>query len=349
MKFQWPELLLVLFVLPLAVALYVWLVGRRKRSALRFASLASVKEAIGRGQALRRHLPPALLLLSLAAMLVGIARPSAIVNLPSGNQIVVLAIDVSGSMRAADVQPSRIAAAQEAARAFVVAQPERTRVGLVSFAATASVVQVPTHDREALVAAVDRLQLQRGTALGSAILVSLKQLHPDVEYDLRSENPRRDPSRRGPLDPPHDPSKAPFEPVPPGSDQASAIIVLSDGQRTVGPDAVEAAKMAAERGVRVYSVGIGTPKGEVVGSEGMSMRVKLDEPTLEKIAEVTQGEYFRAETSSELRQIYQFLNAQIAFEKRELEVTALFAAAGAALALLAATLSVIWFGRFTVA
>ena len=170
MKFQWPELLALLLVLPLLAGLYLWLLRRRKRGAVRFASLAVVKEAMGRGQALRRHVPPALLMLALAALLVGVARPSAMVNLPGGNKMVVLAIDVSGSMRAGDVKPSRIAAAQAAARAFVAEQPAGTRVGLVSFAATASPVQVPTHDREAIVAAIERLQLQRGTALGSAIL-----------------------------------------------------------------------------------------------------------------------------------------------------------------------------------
>lgn len=349
MKFQWPELLALLLVLPLLAGLYLWLLRRRKRGAVRFASLAVVKEAMGRGQALRRHVPPALLMLALAALLVGVARPSAMVNLPGGNKMVVLAIDVSGSMRAGDVKPSRIAAAQAAARAFVAEQPAGTRVGLVSFAATASPVQVPTHDREAIVAAIERLQLQRGTALGSAILVSLKQIHPEVEYDLRSDNPRPDPTRRGFLDPPFDPNKPKAEPVAPGSDAASAIILLSDGQRTAGPDPIEAAKMAAERGVRVFTVGVGTTMGEVVGSEGMSMRVKLDEAALEKIAEITQGEYFRAETSAQLERIYSALNAQIAFEKREIEVTALFAAAGAALALAAAALSLVWFGRFTVA
>ncbi len=349
MKFQWPELLALLLLLPLLVGLYIWLLRRRKRGAVRFASLAAVKEAIGRGQTLRRHLPPALLMLSLAALLVGVARPTAVLTLPSGNKVVVLAIDVSGSMRAGDVQPSRIAAAQAAARAFVAEQPSRTRVGLVSFAATASVVQVPTQDRAAINEAIDRLQLQRGTALGSAILVALKQIHPEVQYDLRTNNPRPDPSRRGFLDPVPDPSKKPVEPVAPGSDVASAIIVLSDGQRTAGPDPIEAAKMAAERGVRVFTVGVGTPKGEVVGSEGMSMRVKLDEAALEKIAEVTLAEYFRAESAPQLEKIYTFLNAQIAYEKRELEVTALFAAAGAVLALAAAVLSLIWFGRFAAA
>src|SRR5262249_26573318 len=205
MTFQWPELLWLLAAVPLLVAGYLWLLRRKKKAALAYASLSMVREAMGARQRFRRHIPPLLFLLALIAMIVAVARPAAVMTLPSQRQTVILAIDVSGSMRATDVQPNRLAAAQAAARTFVADQPSSARVGVVSFAATASAVQPPSQNREEIVAAIDRLQLQRGTAVGSGLLVSLKLIFPDVEFDLRSWNPRGDPardSRRGvPLDP----------------------------------------------------------------------------------------------------------------------------------------------------
>ena len=185
-------------------------------------------------------------------------------------------MDVSGSMRATDVKPSRIAAAQDAARAFVGEQPKSTRIGVVSFAATASVVQSPTHTREDILAAIDRFQLQRGTAVGSGILVALKMIFPDAEFDLRSSNPRREAAKSAALDPSRPADKAAPKTVPAGSYESAAIILLTDGQTTVGPDPIESARMAADRGVRIYTVGIGTQGGETVGAEGWSMRVRLD-------------------------------------------------------------------------
>ncbi len=284
--------------------------------------------------------------LALTLMIVAIARPTAVVTLPSQHETVILAMDVSGSMRATDVKPSRIVAAQEAASAFVAEQPKTTRIGVVSFAATASVVQSPTHSREDILAAIDRFQLQRGTAVGSGILVSLKMIFPDAEFDLRSSNPRRDAARasrstrarragQGGTD----------KPVPPGSYTSAAIILLTDGQTTTGPDPIESARMAADRGVRVYTVGIGTQSGEMIGAEGWSMRVRLDEQALKTIANLTHGEYFYAGTAADLQKIYKNLNTKLFFEQKETEITALFAAAAAALALLSALLSLLWFNR----
>src|SRR6266567_3402675 len=172
MTFLWPEMLWLLLIVPLLVAGYFYLLRRKQESALRYASLSMVKEAIG-AQRFRRHIPPLLFLLALIAMLVAVARPAAVVTLPSQHQTIILAMDVSGSMRAVDVQPNRISAAQAAAKAFVAEQPSNVRIGVVSFAATASVVQTPTQNRDDIVAAIDRFQLQRGTAIGSGIIVSL--------------------------------------------------------------------------------------------------------------------------------------------------------------------------------
>ena len=343
--FLWPDLLWLLLAVPLLVLAYVWLLKRKKKIAVRYASLAMVKDAQGAGQRFRRHVPPVLFLLALTLMIVAIARPQAVVMLPSQHETIILAMDVSGSMRAADVEPNRLVAAQNAARAFVNDQPAHTRIGVVSFAGTAAVVQPPTRTKEDIVAAIDRFQLQRGTAVGSGILVSLKTIFPDAEFDLRAWNPRGEQSKASPLDKAGRNDKAPPKAVPPGSYTSAAIILLTDGQTTTGPDPIEAARMAAERGVKVFTVGIGTEKGEMIGAEGWSMRVRLDEAALKQIANVTQGEYFYAGTAQDLKKVYESLSSKLVFEQRQQEITALFAAAAALFAIMAAGLSMLWYGR----
>jgi Ca-activated chloride channel homolog len=353
MTFLWPEMLWLLAAVPALVALYILILRRKRKLAVRYASLSLVKDALA-GQSFRRHVPPLLFLGAITAMLVAVARPAAVITLPSQHETVILAIDVSGSMKATDVEPSRLGAAQAAAKTFIAEQPRTTRVGVVSFAGTAALVQPPTRNRDELVSAVERLQLQRATAVGSGLLVSLQALFPDMELDLAGENPRPGAARgRTPfgasaggssslLEPQKSP---PPPPVPPGSYTSGAIILLTDGQTTTGPDPIEAARMAAERGVRVFTVGIGTPDGEIVVGDGWSMRVQLDEEALKTIADITRGQYFYAGTAFDLKKIYQSLNSRFVLEKKETEVTALFSAAAALLGLLAAGLSLLWFNR----
>jgi Ca-activated chloride channel family protein len=249
-------------------------------------------------------------------------------------------MDVSGSMRASDVLPDRITAAKEAAKAFVAELPRNVRIAVVQFAGTAAVVQAPTLSREDVVAAIERFQLQRGTAIGSGIVLSLATLFPDAGIDLSQITGQRA-MPAGPNDKP----KPEFTPVPPGSYPSAAIILLTDGQRTTGPDPIDAAKMAADRGVRVYTVGVGTKEGETIGFEGWSMRVRLDEDTLKGIANLTRADYFYAGTAEDLKKVYQGLSTKLIVEKKETEVSALFAALGALLVVVAASLSVWWFGR----
>jgi len=340
MSFMWPDLLWLLLALPLLVALYLWLLARRKKNTVRFASLAMVKQAVGKGAGWRRHVPPLLLLLALATLLVATARPVALVTLPSQQETIILAMDVSGSMRATDVLPSRLVAAQEAAKAFVKDLPRTVRVGVVSFAGTAAIVQPPTINREDVAASVDRFQLQRATAIGSGIVLSLAALMPDAGIDLSEITE----AHSMPLDP-NAGKKPDFTPVPPGSYESGAIILLTDGQRTTGPDPLDAAKMAADRGVKVFTVGIGTKEGETIGFEGWSMRVRLDEETLKNIASATRAEYFFAGTAEDLRKVYEGLSSRLVVEKKETEISSLFAAAAAVLTVIAAGLSVAWFGR----
>ncbi|NEX63526.1 VWA domain-containing protein [Noviherbaspirillum galbum] len=350
MRFLWPELLWTLLALPLLVLFYIAILRRRKKMAMQYAGLATVKAAMSQGQRLRQHLPPLLFLLAFAGMLLAVARPVAVVTLPSQYKTMILAIDVSGSMRANDVKPTRFDAAISAVKAFVNQQPGDTRVGLVSFAGTASMIQLPTTNREDLLDAVSRLQLQYGTAVGSGILVSLKAIFPDAEFDLTSADPGRISSRdqrsssldsrAGREKPARD-----FKPVAPGSYANAAIILLTDGHTTTGPEPVKTAQLAAERGVKVYTIGLGTVEGQIVTADGWSMHTSLDEDALKEISSVTKGEYFYAGTAEDLNRIYKSLNSRIAIERKETETTALFAAVAACLALLSALLSLLWFNR----
>jgi Ca-activated chloride channel family protein len=338
-------MLWLFLAVPALIAAYFFLLRRKKQSALRYASLSMVKEAMGPGQRFRRHIPPLLFLVALIVMIMAIARPAALVTLPSQHMTIILAMDVSGSMRATDVEPNRISAAQAAAKAFVAEQPSYVRIGVVSFAGTAAVVQAPTHNRADVVAAIDRFQLQRATAIGSGIIVSLATIFPDEGIDVSSLIYGRNAPRGVPLDQPRKSEKPAFKPVPPGSYTSAAIILLTDGQRTTGPSSIEAAQMAADRGVRIFTVGIGTPAGETIGFEGWSMRVRLDEPTLKAIANLTRGEYFHAGSAGDLKKVYQSLNSRLVLEKKETEITALFSAAAAITALGSGLLSLLWFNR----
>ena len=348
MHFLWSDLLWLLLIVPLLVAAYVLVLRRRKRVALRYASLSLVRDAIGPRQWLRRHLPALLLLLAVVCALLGVARPTAVFTLPTSHQTIVLAIDVSRSMRATDIKPSRLGAAQNAVKAFIKDLPSNVRVGLVTFAGTAAIVQTPTQNRQDLIAAVDRFQLQRQTATGTGLLMALSLLLPDAGIDLEGELFDSAFSRRSgatPLNAKRESRRGDFKPVPPGSYTAGAIVLLSDGRRTTGPDPLGAAKLAAEHGVRVHTVGFGTKEGGPVDFEDEVIYMRFDEEALKAIAGITEGEYFHASSSTDLHQVYRNLTAKLALERRETELTALLGALAALLALVAAVLSLMWFHR----
>jgi Ca-activated chloride channel family protein len=352
-------MLWLLAALPVLVALYVVMLRRKKKLALRYANLSMVRQAMGAGATFRRHVPPLLFLVALTLMIAAVARPAAVITLPSQRSTVILTMDVSGSMLATDVQPDRLQAAKAAAKAFIEEQPRDVRIGVVAFAASALLVQAPTFVREDLFAAIDRLATQRATAIGSGILVSLKTLFPDGDFEIsgsRGGAGGRDGMNMGggtggglggvPLgSQPKDGEKTPFQPVAPGSNGTSVVILLTDGQATTGPDPVEAARKSAERGVRIFTVGLGSTDGTVVNFGGRSARVQLDEETLQKIADVTHGSYFRASTANDLKTIYKSLNTQLIMETKKTEITAFFCAAAAVFAILAAGLSLLWFNR----
>jgi Ca-activated chloride channel family protein len=291
--------------------------------------------------------------------------------MPTAVESVILAIDTSGSMRAADVKPSRIEAAQAAARSFIDGMPSRLRVGVVAISGTAAVVQSPTTERDDLYQAIDSLQLQRGSAIGSGILVSLAELLPGAGIDVQKilneasgDGPRpgaggtplrgapgRDSAgtaggtasgaRSGSQEPPKT-----SPPAEPGSNRSAAIVLLTDGQGNTGPDTLKMAELAAQQGVRIFTVGVGTPEGITLNAQGMSMRVRLDEEALKKIADITLGDYFRANDALDLRRIYKELSSRLTLERRQLtEVTAVFALAGCVLVIVAAAVSLARTGR----
>jgi Ca-activated chloride channel family protein len=311
MEFAWPGMLWSLLALPLLAGAYALHVARCRPSRLRI-----VVEAM-RGASRGRHVPAFLLLAALGALLLSAARPSAVLPLPSHHETVILALDVSHSMRAEDVVPNRLAAAQEAAKAFVAQQRPRTRIGVVAFSGEATLVQAPTTDRAALASALDTLHTQDATAIGAAIEVAMRALFPEGTEVA----------------------------APPGSYRSAAVILMTDGQNTAGPDAGEAAALAAARGVRVYTVGFGTPHGTMVGGPGWAVHVRLDEDLLRRIADTTRGEYLHAETAAELKHAYATLTSRLVLERRSTEISALLCALAALAAVLAGALSLTSFAR----
>ena len=361
LTFMWPVLLWSLTALPFLLLLYVAWGMRTRRRMNRYPGMVAPTQRRGGAMGfLGRHGTVLLMIVALAALLTALARPRAMLQVPTLVETVMLAIDTSGSMRAEDIKPSRIEAARNAAERFIEQMPSRVRIGIVSFASTAALVQAPTAERDDLLRAIETLPLQRGSAPGTAILVSLAELLPGSGIDVQKiiNESMGEGGSRGPrgasLDSrpgsgsagANDRGGSPQPEVAPGSHRSAAIILLTDGEGNIGPKLPEMAELAARFGVRVHTVGIGTREGITLRAEGMSARVKLDEESLRKVADVTQGEYFSAESAAELARIYKSLSTRIAFERRQsTEVTGLFAAIAAMVMLGAAGLSLLQSGR----
>ena len=329
-------MLWLLLLVPVLIMVYLLIQRRRQKYALRYSSLSLIRESLGRGPGFRRHIPPMLFLIGLTVMMVALARPVATVTLPSQQGTVILTFDVSGSMRADDIKPSRLEAAKAAARAFVEKQPSNVRIGISSFSDFAAVVQAPTKDRETVLAAINRLTPQRRTAIGSGILTSL-----DAIFEENGTKPAPPP---GDFLRPSAPTPT-LAPVPPGTYTSAVIVLLSDGQSNTGPPPLDIAQQALNRGVRVYTVGLGSPEGTVLRTGGFSIRVRLDEETLKRIAQETGAQYFKAESETDLSNIYGNLSTQLVFKAEQTELTALFTAFSAVLLLVAGILSMLWFHR----
>jgi len=353
MQFLQPFMLWSLGLLPLVVGVYLWLLKRKRKEVVEFSAVSWILQNMDAPSPWRRHVPPLLLALALALLLFASARPMARVTLPADYMTLILAMDVSRSMLAEDVEPSRIKAAQKAAKEFLQDLPPNVRVGIVSFAGNAQVVQHVTNQREELVASIDRFQLQRGTATGSGLLLALATLRPEANIDLEAalynpnpygysdSNSNNTGGGARSLD--AKPVLKERAPEPPGSYKGGAIVLLSDGRRTTGPDPLAAARKAADLGVRVYTVGFGTPNGFIPGYEGYSFFTQVDEEALKAVAKITEADYFKAGSAEDLKKVYQHLSTQFTLEKRDTEITALLAGAALFLTVLALALSALWF------
>jgi Ca-activated chloride channel homolog len=354
-----PIWLVLLLALPLLIAVRIW-VGRRHRPAVRYSSLSLVREAIPRSSRIRRHLPFALFLLALGSLVIAMARPAAIVAVPAGQTTVILTMDVSRSMCSTDIPPNRLLAAEAAATDFINSQSSTTRIGIVAFAGFAEVVQAPTTDREVLLDVINTLATGRRTAIGSAILESIDAIS-EIDPSVARSTPDGAP-----------PGAAPA-PVPKGAYSAAIIVLLTDGASNAGPDPVLAAKQAADRGLRVYTIGFGTanPGGRPplcgIGSEpgdngqfdpggnfgggfggggfggtGGGFRRAIDEDTLNAIADATGGKYYPAESAEQLNDVFQKLPTNLIVSHDVVEVSVAFTAIGTVLLALAILLGQRW-------
>lgn len=341
MQFIWPTALWALLVVPVLVGLYILVQRRRRRYALRYASLTLVRDALGKGPGLRRHIPAALFLLALTAMLIGLARPQSVVTLPSEEGTVILAIDVSGSMQAEDVKPNRMEAAKAAAITFVDKQSAAARIGVVSFSDNAAIVQAPTDDKEAVKAAISRLRPQRGTAIGRGILTSLEAIFENSDLDFPAAPVQPAPGQRV--------TPAPATPratrVPEGYFAPATIVLLTDGENNVFPPPLSVVQEAIDRGIRIYTIGLGSPEGTILRIQGRQIRTRLDEATLKQIAELTKAEYYLASNEAELQKVYENLTTTLVLRTEKTEVTFAFTALAALLSVIAGALSLLWFQR----
>jgi Ca-activated chloride channel family protein len=330
MSFIWPALLSLLLLLPLFVALYLRAQRRRRALAERYGSLGLLQAGAGRGPGARRHIPPALFLAALALLIVALARPQAAVSLPRLEGTVILTFDVSGSMAADDLQPSRLDAAKLAAQEFVRRQPPTVQIGVVAFSEGGLTVQVPTNTQAEVLAAIERLSPQRGTSLGEGILASLNVIAADAATTADA--------------PPPTPAEPGAETAPPQYPSA-VIVLLSDGENNARPDPLEAAQMAAASGVRIFTVGLGSPEGAILQLEGFSVHTRLQEAALQQIAQLSGGAYFSAAAADELPAIYDQVAAQLVIKPEQTEITALVVGAGLLLLLVGGLLSLFWFSR----
>jgi Ca-activated chloride channel family protein len=333
MSFIWPPMLLSLALIPAGIALYL-VIGRKRRHAVAKAGFGLAKPAKGRLLSLRNGIPALLFVAGLAVLCVALARPQAVVALPREEGTVVLAFDVSGSMAADDLKPTRMDAARAASEAFVKNQPLSVVIGVVAFSDSGLSVQTPTNDQATVLAAINRLAPQKGTSLGQGILASLNTIAlaeagPSVDYYTnRSPEPTATPA-----------------PVPAGTHTSAVIVLLTDGENNESPDPLAAAQTAADRGVRIYTIGIGSPGGTTLDLNGFRVHTQLNEALLQQVSKLTGGSYFSADDEQELQAIYDDLDTQLVIKPESIEVTAIFAGAGIAMLLAGGLASLFWLGR----
>lgn len=326
--FLWPLMLACLLLIPLFVVVYLRMQRRRRRLAASYGNLGLVHASMGHRLGGRRHIPPALFLVALAILIGALARPQTIISLPQLEGTIILAFDVSRSMAADDVKPTRLQAAKAAARAFVQRQPSTVQIGVVSFSDAGFAIQAPTNNQDIVLAAINRLALQSGTSLARGIDASLQAIaagaNPGPSLSTRTQTPT---------------------PVPKGTYTSAVVVLLTDGENTQSPDPLAAARTAADRGIRIDTVGVGSAAGATLHIDGFSVHSQLDEGALRQIAQLTGGTYYNATNAADLRAIYDKLNPRLVIKPQKTEVTSLFAGAGIVVLMLGGTLSLLWLGR----
>jgi Ca-activated chloride channel family protein len=344
MSLLWPGFLLLLGFVPLILAAYILTLRRRRRYALRYSSLFLVREALPKQSRLRRHLPTALFLLGITSLILAFSRPVVSLNVPTGQTMIIMAMDVSLSMCASDIPPNRLSAAKDAALSFIRSHNSRSQIGVVVFAGFAEIIQDPTSDEELLEDAIDRLIPARRTAIGSAILKALDAIAEMDESVAPSDGWTG--------------TEIEVTPLPEGTYAPHIIVLLTDGASNIGPEPLDAARQASERGVRVFTIGFGTENGgpftlcggssrDFFGggsSSGLGGRFRrgIDEATLIQVADMTGGEYYSASSASELQRVFRNLPISFITRRETLEISALFTALGALLATAAIVLSQVW-------
>ncbi|HEV8403061.1 MAG TPA: VWA domain-containing protein [Candidatus Limnocylindrales bacterium] len=354
MSFLAPQLLLGLLLIPVAIGFYLWAQRRRSRYAVRFTNLALLSNLAPRRPSWRRHLPPVLYLGAIAALLIGLARPTMVLQVPREDATVILTMDVSGSMRATDVSPTRLDAAKASALSFIDQLPDNVRVGVVAFASEPVTLVSPTTDRAQLKEAINGLAARDGTAMGDALMQVL-DIAEKIQKDNASETPDASAAPGASTAP--DPSVAPGSSSAPttGNDKPAdkplvAAILLSDGANSVGQaQPLDAAQRAKTLGVPIYTIALGTPDGTVQVQDDFGQTVTLDVPpdteTLQQIASITGGQAFDAPTAAQLASVYDNLQSRIGYTEQRQEVTFALVGAGLLLVVLGAGLSAVWFGR----
>jgi Ca-activated chloride channel family protein len=334
MSFLWPVMLWLLVLMPLPVVLYIRMQRRRRRLAANYGSLGMVAGGNGRSPGFRRHVPPALFLAGMAILVIAMARPQAVVALPKEEGTVILAFDVSGSMAATDITPTRMDAAKLAAKDFVQKQPASVQIGVVAFSDSGLIVQAPTSDQQAVLDAINRLSPQRGTAIGQGILTSLDTISAGAGQAAGTGTNSLNIT----------PSPTPT-PVPKGTYTSAVIVMLTDGENNESPDPLAVAQTAADRGVRIDTVGIGSAAGTDLQINGFTVHTQLDEATLQQISQITGGSYYNAQSEKDLVKIYDNLDPQLVTKPEKTEVTSLFAGASIFVLLIGGMLSLLWFSR----
>ena len=335
MTFIWSSLLYSLLFVPLLLWLYFRAQKRRRDFAARYGSFGVVKDPSRNAMGIRRHIPAFVFLTAIAILLVSVARPQTKVSLPQYQGTVILTFDVSGSMAADDLKPTRMEAAKTAAAEFVKKQPSNILIGVVAFSDGGITVQPPTNDKSKSLETIGRLVPRRGTSLGNGVLVALNT----IAVGAGDKPFLKTSSTVAPSDTP-----APV-PAPKGWYPSAAVVVLSDGENNESPDPQAIADIAADLGVRVYTIGIGSPGGATLKVDGFTIHTQLDEALLQNVSQITGGNYYNAANEQDLVRIYRDLVPKLSIKTENIEVTSLFAGAGILLFLVAGALSLLWFGR----